>query len=92
MWVDHTNGGPKWGQYTAQDVVAEIDATWRTVPGRDHRAIGGLSMGAQGALQLAMRYPDVFGRVQVGTVYRRSFVAYSFMAAYSARLTSVLAM
>src|SRR5438874_636267 len=30
--------------------------------------------------------------VQVGTVYRRSFVAYSFMAAYSARLTSVLAM
>ena len=30
--------------------------------------------------------------VQVGTVYRRSLVAYSFIAAYSARLTSVLAM
>jgi enterochelin esterase-like enzyme len=62
-WVDHVNGGPRWGQYTAQDVVAEIDASWRTVPDRDHRAIGGLSMGAHGALQLAMRYPDVFGTV-----------------------------
>jgi S-formylglutathione hydrolase FrmB len=62
-WVDHANGGPKWGQYTAEDVVAEIDANWRTVPDRDHRAIGGLSMGAHGALQLAMRYPDVFGTV-----------------------------
>jgi len=61
-WVDHANG-PRWGEYTAHDVVAEVDANWRTLPDRDHRAIGGLSMGAQGALQLAMRYPDVFGIV-----------------------------
>lgn len=62
-WVDHPGDGPRWGQYTAEDVVDVIDATWRTVPDRDHRAIGGLSMGAHGALQLAMRYPDVFGTV-----------------------------
>jgi enterochelin esterase-like enzyme len=61
-WVDHANG-PQWGQYTAHDVVDEIDSHWRTLADRDHRAIGGLSMGAQGALQLALLYPDVFGIV-----------------------------
>src|SRR5881628_2559959 len=61
-WFDPANG-PRWGQYAARDVVDEIDAHWRTLADRDHRAIGGLSMGAQGALQLAMLYPDVFGIV-----------------------------
>lgn len=60
FWVDHANGGPQWGRYTARDVVSEVDQHFRTVPDRAHRAIGGLSMGADGALQLAMNYPDVF--------------------------------
>jgi S-formylglutathione hydrolase FrmB len=60
FWVNQANGGPQWGAYTAHDVVAEIDQHFRTVPDRAHRAIGGLSMGADGALQLAMNYPDVF--------------------------------
>jgi S-formylglutathione hydrolase FrmB len=65
-WFDHASG-PRWGQYTARDVVDEIDAHWRTLADRDHRAIGGLSMGAEGALQLAMLYPDVFGIVGAHT-------------------------
>src|SRR5207247_1885175 len=60
-WVDQADGGPRWGTYTARDVVGEIDGHFRTAADRAHRAIGGLSMGADGALQLAMRYPDVFG-------------------------------
>jgi enterochelin esterase-like enzyme len=71
-WVDHP-GGPLWGQYTAGDVVQEIDKSWRTLADRDHRAIGGLSMGAHGALQLGMRYPDVFGAVGAHSPSLRDF-------------------
>lgn len=62
-WVDHAGGGPRWGLYTARDVVEEIDGRYRTLAERGHRAIGGLSMGAHGALQLAMNYPGTFGVV-----------------------------
>lgn len=60
-WVDQANGGPKWGAYTAQDVVAEVDSHYRTIADRSSRAIGGISMGGHAALQLAINYPGVFG-------------------------------
>jgi enterochelin esterase-like enzyme len=59
-WVDHVNG-PAWGTYVAKDVVNEIDAHFRTLADRQYRAIGGLSMGGYGALELAITYPNVFG-------------------------------
>lgn len=62
-WVDHANGGQAWGRYTAQDLVAEIDGHYRTLAEVSARAIGGLSMGAHGALQLALNYPGTFGIV-----------------------------
>jgi enterochelin esterase-like enzyme len=58
-WVDHDDG-PPWGRYVAQDLVAEVDAHYRTLADRDHRAVGGLSMGGYGALTLAITYPEVF--------------------------------
>ncbi|MGH2350381.1 MAG: alpha/beta hydrolase, partial [Chloroflexota bacterium] len=60
-WMNHADGGPKWADYVARDLVAHVDATYRTVPQRQARAVGGLSMGAHGALQLALNYPEVFG-------------------------------
>jgi enterochelin esterase-like enzyme len=60
-WMDHANGGPRWGTYLVQDVVGEIDSHFRTIADRDHRAVGGLSMGAHAALQLSINYPDIFG-------------------------------
>ncbi len=62
-WVDHADGGPRWGAYVARDLVAEIDGHYRTVSDRAHRAIGGMSMGGNGALQVAINNPDVFGVV-----------------------------
>jgi S-formylglutathione hydrolase FrmB len=52
---------PKYEDYVVKDLVGHIDATYRTVPERKARAISGNSMGGFGALQLAMRHPDVFG-------------------------------
>ncbi|MDQ6695430.1 MAG: esterase family protein, partial [Chloroflexota bacterium] len=59
-WVDQS-GGPQWGTYMAHDVVTQIDSRYRTLADRQYRAIGGLSMGGYGALELAILYPDIFG-------------------------------
>ena len=61
-WMDHAGSDHEaWGTYTARDLVAEIDGNFRTIPDREHRAIGGDSMGAHGAIQLALNHPDTFG-------------------------------
>lgn len=51
---------PRYEDYVVRDLVAHVDATYRTIPERAARGIGGLSMGGFGALSLAMRHPDVF--------------------------------
>jgi S-formylglutathione hydrolase FrmB len=59
-WVNWVDGGPRWGDYVARDLRRQVDSTFRTLPDAAHRAIGGLSMGGAGALQLAFNHPDVF--------------------------------
>jgi S-formylglutathione hydrolase FrmB len=49
--------------YIARDLVEYIDSKYRTIPDREHRGLTGHSMGATGAISLAMEYPDVFGSV-----------------------------
>jgi len=46
--------------YVVKDLIAEVDARFRTIGKREGRAIAGLSMGGFGALELAMRHPDLF--------------------------------
>jgi enterochelin esterase-like enzyme len=72
-WVDQASGGEQWGHYTAVDLVNEIDATYRTIARTRSRAIGGLSMGAHGALQLALNYPGEFGAVGAHSLVLRRF-------------------
>jgi enterochelin esterase-like enzyme len=55
--------GPRWSDYVAQDVVGHVDTYFRTLPNAASRAIGGLSMGGVGALQIGMRHAGVFGAV-----------------------------
>jgi enterochelin esterase-like enzyme len=59
-WINHANGGPRWADYVALDLVSEVDRTLRTDPHPTRRAVGGLSMGGHGAMQLALNYPQVF--------------------------------
>ena len=58
-WFNHFQG-PPWGDYVANDLVQYIDGNYRTIPKRESRAIGGLSMGALGAMQLTLNHPDLF--------------------------------
>jgi enterochelin esterase-like enzyme len=45
------------------DLLPAIDRAYRTQPDRTHRAVGGISRGAEWALRLALRRADFFGAV-----------------------------
>lgn len=62
-WVNQAGGGARYGDYVAQDLVAHIDGAYRTVARPDARALGGISMGGNGALQIGLNYPGVFGTI-----------------------------
>lgn len=72
-WVDHATDGQKWGRYTAVDVVNDVDANFRTIARQRSRGIGGISMGAHGALQLALNYPGEFAAVGAHSLVLRRF-------------------
>jgi enterochelin esterase-like enzyme len=59
-WVNNADG-ERWGDYVPSDIVTSVDQEYRTIPDPESRAIGGLSMGGEGALRLALLNPDVFG-------------------------------
>ena len=45
------------------DLVAHVDATYRTIARRNGRVLLGVSMGGYGALRIAFEKPEVFGAV-----------------------------
>lgn len=51
--------------YIARDVVAYIDAHYRTIPKRTSRGLVGHSMGGYGATRIGMKHADVFGSVYI---------------------------
>jgi enterochelin esterase-like enzyme len=55
--------GPGFGQRLVDELVPYIDNTYRTLPDRNHRAIGGLSRGAGWALRLGLTRWDLFGTI-----------------------------
>jgi len=52
-------------KFIARDVVAYIDAHYRTIPSRESRGLVGHSMGGYGATRIGMKYPDVFGSLYI---------------------------
>lgn len=53
--------GARFGQYFLADVIPHIDANFRTVADREHRALGGLSRGGGWAFQIGLTRPELFG-------------------------------
>src|SRR5579859_3549381 len=51
--------------FIAHDVVAYIDAHYRTFPNRESRGLVGHSMGGYGASRIGMKHPDVFGSLYI---------------------------
>lgn len=51
--------------FVAHDLVAYIDAHYRTIPNRISRGLAGHSMGGYGASRIGMKHSDVFGSVYI---------------------------
>ncbi|HUA60517.1 MAG TPA: alpha/beta fold hydrolase [Verrucomicrobiae bacterium] len=52
-------------KYISHDVVAYMDAHYRTLPNRLSRGLVGHSMGGYGASRIGMKHPDVFGALYI---------------------------
>ena len=62
-WQGGARSGPRWTRYYLDEVFPTIEARYRVQPGRQNHAIGGLSMGAHGALFLGGQLPGYFGTI-----------------------------
>jgi len=54
-----------WEGFLARDLVAYIDAHYRTIADRRRRGLAGHSMGGYGTARLGMKYPDVYGALYI---------------------------
>jgi putative tributyrin esterase len=55
-----TDPNQRYEDFIIQDLISEVDATYRTLRSSHRRAIAGLSMGGYGALKFAIKYPGTF--------------------------------
>jgi enterochelin esterase-like enzyme len=62
-------GGPMfWDKFTQvliEDIIPMIDSTYRTIPGREHRAMAGLSLGGTQTLEITQAHLDKFACIGV---------------------------
>jgi len=52
-----------WERFIARDLVAYIDAHYRTLADVNSRGLAGHSMGGYGTIRIGMKYPDVFSSI-----------------------------
>lgn len=57
-WYVNGANGERWEDYVTIDLVADVEAHFRTVTTRAGRAIAGLSMGGYGAIGIGLAHPD----------------------------------
>lgn len=62
------SGSPTTGDFEnfiARDLVAYVDAHYRTIPRRESRGLAGHSMGGYGATRIGMKHSDLFGSLYI---------------------------
>ncbi|WP_312871977.1 alpha/beta hydrolase [Amycolatopsis acididurans] len=62
-------GGPQLETYLGRTVLPAIDARYRTIADRDHRALGGMSGGAFAALNIGLHHVDEFSVLLLALPY-----------------------
>ncbi|MFN8532993.1 MAG: alpha/beta hydrolase-fold protein [Dehalococcoidia bacterium] len=59
-WMNHRPDGPRWRDYLITELIPTVEAQEPIQAMRELRAIGGISAGGHGALQLAWNNPQLF--------------------------------
>jgi len=70
-WVNGASPHNGWATFVARDLVRYVDARYRTIPHAAGRAIGGLSEGGYGAIDIALHHPREFSVVESWSGYQR---------------------
>ena len=65
MYVDWKDGSAPIESIIMNELIPHIDATYRTIAGREGRLLDGFSMGGYGAARLGFKYPETFGAVSI---------------------------
>src|SRR5438270_3198575 len=52
-----------WEDYISQELVAYVDAHYRTIAAAASRGLAGHSMGGYGAIRVGMKHPEVFSSI-----------------------------
>jgi S-formylglutathione hydrolase FrmB len=55
-----TRAKDRYADYVFQDLIAEVDAHYRTIASPHDRAVAGISMGGYGAMLFSLRHPGAF--------------------------------
>lgn len=70
-WVNGVQPGNDWATFVARDLVRAVDARYRTIRSARGRAIGGLSEGGYGAINIVLHHPREFSVVESWSGYER---------------------
>ena len=70
-WANGASAHDGWATFVARDLVRYVDARFRTIPRAEGRAIGGLSEGGYGAINIALHHPREFSVVESWSGYQR---------------------
>lgn len=62
-WLFPDGAKQMWETFHIEQVIPWVDANYRTLASRDHRAVAGLSQGGFGAMHAAARHPELFTSV-----------------------------
>jgi enterochelin esterase-like enzyme len=68
-WANGVRPHEGWASFVAHDLVRAIDARYRTIRSGSARAIGGLSEGGYGAINIAVHHPREFRVVESWSGY-----------------------
>jgi S-formylglutathione hydrolase FrmB len=63
FYCNYIDGSKRYEDLVAQELIAYMEKNYRAKKGRENRSIAGTSMGAYGALKIAMKYPDRYAVV-----------------------------
>jgi S-formylglutathione hydrolase FrmB len=72
QWANGYQPNEGWETFVARDLVRAIDSRFRTIRSGSARAIGGLSSGGYGAINIALHHPGEFRVVESWSGYERA--------------------
>ncbi len=71
-WANGVQPRSAWETFVARDLVRAIDARYRTIRNGSGRALGGLSEGGYGALNIGLHHPGEFAVLESWSGYERA--------------------